>query len=313
MADQNARQDDNKAYALIAHTGTAGTAETIRVVADGSGNLMVNVAAGEVIAVSAGTITAGTINKGTISAGTIDVLKAGTITEILNGSIVVTAGTVTTTASDIPGGTIDAITALPDLPGGTLDAIPNIPGGTIGEITNGSIVVTSATISAGTMQFSGTPSMNVVSGSVAVTAGTIGAFTADIPGGTVDLVSNVAFGTIKSDGRVARNVLSYATTFGATAAAYATLVGSAVVGAGTYTWVNDVAVVNTAGTVTCTVGFGTALNGTSVLAKGAFAANGGIQKSFPLPVNAGMTNQDLVCHIGAAGTVDVSVSYFISA
>ena len=39
--DQNARQDQNKFPALIAHSGTAGTAETIRVVATNEGAVTV--------------------------------------------------------------------------------------------------------------------------------------------------------------------------------------------------------------------------------------------------------------------------------
>jgi hypothetical protein len=71
MAKQDSIQDNNQVWALIAHTGTAGTAETQRVVADTDGNLMVNIAAGE------------SINIGTLTLGTIDMLKAGTITTIL--------------------------------------------------------------------------------------------------------------------------------------------------------------------------------------------------------------------------------------
>ena len=64
---------------------------------------------------------------------------------------------------------------------------------------------------------------------------------------------------------------------------------------------------------TCLVGLGTALDGTSVIAKGQFGPNSGMEKSFQLPVNCGMTNQDLVCYISGAGTIDVNVTYFISA
>ena len=67
--------------------------------------------------------------------------------------------------------------------------------------------------------------------------------------------------------------------------------------------------------VFCVVGFGTALTGTSVLFGGVLGTQVavGIQKGFSRAVNAGMTNQDLVAYIGGAGTVDVSISYFISA
>ena len=37
MSNQNAIQDDNQIFGLIAHSGTAGTAETIRVVATNEG------------------------------------------------------------------------------------------------------------------------------------------------------------------------------------------------------------------------------------------------------------------------------------
>lgn len=72
MSNQNAVQDDNRFPGLIAHSGTAGTAETIRVVADSAGNLGVNVVSGEIIA----------------SLGTI-----GTVQNIDAGSVVVTLGT----------------------------------------------------------------------------------------------------------------------------------------------------------------------------------------------------------------------------
>ena len=154
--------------------------------------------------------------------------------------------------------------------------------------------------------------------------GTVGAsnpFSGTLPmlsAGTISKLEqgsiNVTAGTIKNDGRPSRNILTYGTSFGGTAAGYGTLVGSASVGAGTSTWINDVSVINTgAGTLTALVGFGTVLNGTSVLVKGDFGPQGGIQKSYPLAVNAGMTNQDLVCYVAAAGTIQVNVSYFISA
>jgi hypothetical protein len=120
-------------------------------------------------------------------------------------------------------------------------------------------------------------------------------------------------GTIKNDGRPARNLLSFATTQVFAGSAFATLVGSASVGAGTSIWVNDLSIVNHNGTVQAGMMFGSAINGTAVLAKGQFGPQGGIQKSFPMPVNCGMTNFDLNCWSDAAGTVTFNVSYFISA
>ena len=138
--------------------------------------------------------------------------------------------------------------------------------------------------------------------SIIVTNGTI-------THGTIDT------GTVKLDGCSGRNILTYGTTFGGTASGYSTLVGSAAVGVGTSTWIQNVSVNNPNGNITCLVGFGTALNGTSVLLKGTFGTNSGVgaEKSFTQPVNAGMTNQDLVAYISGAGTIDVQVSYFISA
>jgi len=154
-----------------------------------------------------------------------------------------------------------------------------------------------------------------------LTAGTVSMINAGtitsvgtIPGiGVITTLTNgtINDGTVHLDGRPGRNILSYGTTFVGTAS-YGTLIGSAAVGVGTSIWVNDVSIVNSSGTVTALVGFGTALNGTSIIAKGLFSPNSGIEKSFQLPVNAGMTNQDLVCYISAAGTIDVNVSYFIS-
>jgi len=127
MADMNARQDQNQFPALIAHTGTAGTAETVRVVADSAGNLMVNLAAGE------------EINIGTLTLGTINLVKAGTISKVEGGSIVVTAGTVTTTMGDLSGGTLDLLSD-----------------GTV-QVKGGSVVVTAGTtVISGTTPISGT-------------------------------------------------------------------------------------------------------------------------------------------------------------
>lgn len=209
----------------------------------------------------------------------------GVVTNLTSGSVRMTVGTLTTgTLQNLVSGTINSATAV--LNSGTINVatavittLPNLPQGSInvtqGTITAGSIIVTNGTISHG----------------------------------TIDI------GTVKLDGRTARNILSYGTTFGAGGAAYGTLVGSAAVGAGTSLWVNDISITNPAGNITCLVGFGTALTGTSVLLKGTFGTTSavGIEKGFPLPVNAGMTNQDLVAYISGAGTIDVNISYFISA
>lgn len=199
--------------------------------------------------------------------------------------------------------------------GGTLNAatVGTVTGvGIVSNLTQGSINITAGTIGAATINTIGTLT-NLVNGTIQNSGTVTGVGVVSmLTGGTVNSAT-INAGTIRDDGRSARNILSYGTTFGATAASYATLVGSAVVGVGTSLWVNDISIVNSAGTVTSLVGFGTVLNGTSVLVKGNFGPQGGIEKSYSKAVNAGMTNSDLVCYVASAGTIDVSVSYFISA
>lgn len=225
MADQNARQDANRFPALIAHTGTAGTAETERLVST-NGALNVDVISGEIVAqlgtvkvVEGGTI--GALAKGTITTGTVDVLKLGTV-KVTEGSIVVTAGTVETTIGDLTGGTIDNLaggsivvtagtveTTIGDLTGGTID---NLASGSV-VVTAGSIVVTNGTIGDldtvgtvgvvenGTISKVGTiPGIGVLSlGTVKVTEGTITTTMGDLSGGTIDILTD---GTISKVGTI---------------------------------------------------------------------------------------------------------------
>ena len=263
-----------------------------------------------IVVMSLGTIGAGTVavsagtmiqTIGTVNTGTIDLMKAGTITRVEGGSIVVTSATVTGNL-----GTLSMLSA------GTITTIPNIPGGTINNLASGTINSATVTGNLGTLSMLSAGTISMINAGTLTSSGTttgVGTLTG------LGTVTALTMGTIKNDGRVARNVLSYGTTFGGTAAGYATLVGSTVVGAGTSIWVNDVSLINPNGNITCLVGFGTALNGSSVLAKGVFGTSSGIgiEKSFPLPVNAGMTNQDMVAYISGAGTIDVNISYFISA
>lgn len=151
MSNQNALQDDDKFPALIAHSGTAGTSITQRVVADADGNLMVNIAAGE------------EINIGTLSLGTIDMLTAGTVTKLEGGSIAVTAGTgiVTNGSIVVTNGTIGA---------GTMAV-------SAGTITSGSIVMTNGTIGAGSIVVT---AGTITTGSIVVTSGTIAVGTVNV-------------------------------------------------------------------------------------------------------------------------------------
>lgn len=171
---------------------------------------------------------------------------------------------------------------------GTIATLPNIPGGTVNLATR---VGNLGTLESGTI-----------------------ASLPNLPGGTINAGTVVmTAGTVRNDGRTTRNIMTYGTTFGGTAAGYATLVAAP--GVGTSTWVSDLSVNNAYGSITCIVGFGTFLQGTSVLMRGIYGTQVGvgIQKTYALPVNAGATNTDLVAYIGAAGTIDVNLSYFVSA
>jgi hypothetical protein len=159
----------------------------------------------------------------------------------------------------------------------------------------------------------GTVSVRVSSTSSGGTfnAGTINSGT--INSGTIN-AGTINAGTVRDDGRSARNILTFGTQVITSGTAYATIVGSASVGAGTSLWVQDLSIVNPNGTVAVAVGFNAATAGTSVLVKGVFGTQGapGIEKSYAKAVNAGMTNSDLVVYHSAAATVDYSFSYFIS-
>lgn len=291
------------------------------------------------IAVTAGTtvVTSGSISviagTGIVSSGSISVIAGTGI--VTSGSIVVTTGTIAAgTLNNLVSGTINSATAV--LNSGTINVatavittLPNLPQGSInvtagtmimtnGTVGAGTIVVSAGTIAAGSITITGG---TVTAGSIIVTAGTVTSLGTAVGIGTLSSVGQIhnagtlQGGTVKDDGRTGRNILSYGTTFAGTAAAYGTLIGSTPVGAGTSTWIQDFSIVNPYGTVSCLLGLGTALSGSSVLFKGVLGTQtvGGIEKSFGKAVNCGMTNQDLVIYVAAAGTVDVSVSYFISA
>lgn len=279
--------DANGALRVSGTVATGAGTQAVRII-DGTVTSVSNVANGTLAAVTSvgsvvgvGTLTnVGSItNVGLLYGGTIDttgtVTGVGVVTNLTSGSVRMTVGTLTV-MPNIPGGTLALVTSVTEL--------ANLAKGTVSRVEGGSIAVTAGTAV-------------VTGGSIVVTTGTV----------------NV--GTVRNDARTTQNILTYGTQFAATAAAYGTLIGSAAVGAGTSTWVQGVSVINPYGTILAMVGFGTVLNGTSVLFKGVLGTQtvGGIEKSFAKAVNAGMTNQDLVLHLGAAGTVDVSVTYFISA
>lgn len=272
MTSQVASGDNANGYGLLVHTGTAGTAETMKAVGTDGALYVYDLA-------PAGSLTVGSLSVTSIES--VGTLNSGTITRLEGGTI----GLISSVAT-VPGiGSISNVAIIHNA--GTIAGLPNVPGGTLGVVSS------------------------LTTGSIVVTAGTVSVLP-NLPQGSI----NVTAGTFRDDGRPARNVLTYGTQFGGTAAGYATLVGSAAVGAGTSTWLNSISVSNSrSASLDVSVGFGTALAGTSVFVRDQVGTSIGIgrQVTYPKAVNAGMTNQDLTVYIGAAGTIDVSVSYFISA
>jgi len=224
------------------------------------------------------------------------------------------------TIPNIPGGTINAatISALPNTPGGTIN-LATVTGnlGTIGTIglatvsgnlgTIGTIGL--ATITGNSPMPSGTLNVGTIN-TATITAGSLVVTAATIAAGTFNL------GTVRQDARTTQNILSFGTQVGMSAGTQATIIGSTSVGAGTSLWLQDVSITNSlSGLATVILGFGTTQQGTNVLLRQTLGTNGavGIEKTFAKAVNAGMTNQDLVLGMTGAGTIDMTISYFISA
>lgn len=230
MANQNAAQDQNQFPALIAHTGTAGTSETVRLVADSAGALSISGASsGTVVEVNTGTIASvgtipgiGTItNIGTV--GTIAGLAMGTYMNISTGSQQ-TLGTV---------GSVNGV-------GGTVkvDLATRIDG------TNDSIAITS-----GTIQSSGT-----TTGVGTVT--NIGTLKG------VDSVAELVKGTINSVGTIPgvgtiTNIGTIGSIVGMPAATLAMNSGTITTGS-----LADIAEIHTVGTIGSITNIGVLHNGT---------------------------------------------------
>lgn len=316
---------------LITRVGNIGTVEV------GTISAMPNIPGGTIgVVTSLTNLVAGTITK--LEGGTLGILSQGSINvtagTITSGSIRVVAGTVGGAAATavalsgnpIPtagvdsGGTVYGF--LVDtkgqqiLGGGTVDTLT-----TVSNLTNGSVRITVGTI---------TVLPNLPQGSINVTAGTVNTGTINLlQAGTITRVENgsivvVGFvqsqlgtlnaGTVRTDARTTQNIVTYGTQVVGTAAIAGTIIGSSSVGAGTSIWINDFSIVNPYGSVLTTLGFGTAQQGTNILFRGVLGTQtvGGIEKAYPKMTNAGMTNQDLVLSLGAAGTVDLTLSYIIS-
>jgi hypothetical protein len=182
---QNAIQDNNQFPAITAHSGTAGTAETVRLTATSDGFLNVNSAAELTVGTIARVSTIGTLEVGTVTIGAVN--SIGTILNLAAGSVRVTHGTITD-------GTLPLVTTVTNLTSGsvrmtvgTLTVMPNIPGGTLGLVSSVAEVanVATGTIAAVT---SVTNVANLAKGTVSI-----------IESGTIGLVTRVGnVGTVES-------------------------------------------------------------------------------------------------------------------
>lgn len=215
MADQNSRQDENQFPAIIAHTGTAGTSETVRLVATAAGalNTTATLSGGSNVNVVTGTqqtlgtvgvlnagsvvITTGTVTTGSLSnvatLGTIQNLNTGTLAVVAAGSHVHTAGTVTTqiagTMTALASGTITAGTVRvnwrPTAIGTTFGTLATAAGSAFGTLVAASgagteVMVTGCSI----VCQAGTPDVRILIGT-AITGLSVLAGGAWVPGGGI--------------------------------------------------------------------------------------------------------------------------------
>mgnify|MGYP001583370375 CR=1 FL=1 len=100
--------------------------------------------------------------------------------------------------------------------------------------------------------------------------------------------------------------------FGTLGTAGADTTGTLVAGGvGTSLYINDVTIVVSAGTVDSSIEWGTALQGTGILARGNFVPGGGVQRTFDALNPPSANNTSLTYRLGGAGTVFFSVSYWV--
>lgn len=245
MTSQWAIQDQNRFPALTAHTGTAGTAETVRItatngslnitgaVSTGAGTQAVNIIQYKGTAVGTGNpidvnIASGGAGDGAILDGVTASIKATVfdytssnplavrLADMAGDYVAVGGGTQyqegtaigTVTGNVIlyedGGGTLRMPSPTNLLPvsvgGGTLGVVSSLSGGTITRVEGGTLGLVT-TVS------------NLTNGSIVVTAGTITSITGNLPGGTLNLVSTISSlsaGTITrlEGGTVSTNMLS---------------------------------------------------------------------------------------------------------
>jgi len=229
------------------------------------------------------TVTGGSIviTEGTITShiddldgGTLDLLTAGTITRLEQGSVTVTSGTIAAGSITIIAGTMAdvTVTSLSDLPGGTLDevsvvtacttvsevtnlnagTITSIEGGTIAEITN---VAAIAAINGGTID-------KLSSGTIDKVTDAVVSALPDLPGGTIDTITNVDGGTVQVHQKPPNDIL-FITQTGTEA--IGTLIAAP--GADTSIYLNELSISAHEDDIDIQIAFGTAQTGDGVVTR----------------------------------------------
>lgn len=201
---------------------------------------------------------------------------------------------------------------------GTVGVVNNLVTGTlansgsstgVGTVTNvGSITNVGQIYNAGSIQ-------NIVTGTLANSGTTtgVGVVTA-LTNGSVNILSgSIQMSPIPTIGQ---STFGTHGTTGATV--FGTLAGGTSSGAGTEIFITSLSLTipSTGGSQDVSIGWGTNGGtfhaGTGRLVRGNFPAGGGIAKFYDPPINSG-TNAQLTFFQAGAGTVDVDVTYFVTA
>ncbi len=314
MAKQEAITDNNNVPALTIHSGTADTADTIRLTGQTSGAVNAHMTGGTVTTLGSGGTDVNIVSGTQQTLGTVGVvnnLVTGTlaavtsVTNLVSGTLL-NSGTTTGVGvvSDVTTGSLGNIAFIHEI--GTMPAI------SVGESTGGTLdLITSvANLAGGTVNMLHAGTIDTIGALPNVTLN-------DIQGGTIDLitalttvtsVTNLAAGTVQLDGVPTDNILLFGTIGTAGAAAPGTLVTAG--GVGTSHYMNELSMIVESGTVDAMIAYGTAIVGAAVLARGKFIPSAGIQKSFPKSPGGANANEALTWALQGAGTVSFNISYF---
>lgn len=292
------------------------------------------------VAVDHGTITLSNPTGTTVqfNNGTVNLLGAGTITKLEQGSIQITAGTIATLGTMGTLGLVNTVTTVSNLSQGSI----NVTAGTIAtlgtmgtlglvntvsNLSQGSINVTAGTIATlGTMGTLGlvntvTTVSNLSNGSIKVTAGTevVTSGSVNVIAGTVNTgtinagtinTGTINVGTFRQDWRPSQVLVSFGTM---TAATIGTIVAAPSAGSALFVSALDIVAVTGTAEVVVAIGVPGAGGGAGVLARGNFIAGGGISKPFPIPNSANSTGTALTWNIvGGSGSVAFNVAYFVA-